>query len=70
MAKINFVPICSSCGAVISEEVDYKTITDYVETREGMLELKEKVIVPCRCRKCGETFTMISVPTKLPYNLG
>lgn len=69
MAEINFLPVCSACGSVIDEEIDYRE-AEYSENRQNNgFTLKHACeIVPRRCPKCAEWFDRITMPTKLPYS--
>lgn len=53
MAIIKFVPICSNCGAFITDDISY--------------EEKEAQITPYRCEYCEEQFEAIKMPFGLPY---
>ena len=51
MAQINFKPVCSNCGKVLNDTIDF----------DG-----DKVI-PEFCSHCGSWFDLITLPTDLPY---
>lgn len=62
MAIINFIPVCSACGAKINGTVSYERIPVV-----DIFILHDDVISPPYCSACGQSFTMIRIPTRLPY---
>lgn len=68
MAEIRFLPVCSSCRAILDDhEVDYRPcIEDIERTPKYKAELSHE-IVPNRCPKCGEHFERIVLYTDVPF---
>lgn len=68
MAEINFLPVCSACGSVIGEEIDYRE-AEYSENRQKTdSHLNAHEIIPRRCPNCAEWFDRITMPTRLPFS--
>lgn len=67
-AEINFAPICSKCGHIIFDEINFVE-----EELFGQLDkTSNKYVAPYRidpykCPHCGSYFKTISTPLKLPY---
>lgn len=62
MGKIIYKPHCASCGALINEEVVYRSheiryANGYLYHKSGFIDIE-----PNRCTRCGEIFEIIEVP--------
>ena len=66
MAKIRFKPICCNCGAVVHGIIDCAELMESIDSYPPKL-YKTYAITPEKCPKCGEKFTEITMPTKLPF---
>ena len=67
MARIKFIPVCSSCGKIIvdkidiaKEEVPFDTDTHYAAYGQ--------YVHPSMCCNCGAHFNCIEIPTALPFD--
>ena len=68
MAEIEFCPVCSECGAVQwGQEVNVEPVLLEAEGTEKLLYLQRHEITPSRCIKCGEPFSRVIMPIRLPY---
>ena len=69
MADIVFAPICSNCGLPIYMDIGVEYL-DYINsvgvTRNSKI-LHRIQISPHMCPNCGEYFTCVIMPTRLPY---
>ena len=65
MAKIKFIPVCSSCGAKINGTVDCTPVELQGASNE-MRIFNAYVITPPYCSSCGEPFEAIEMYTRLP----
>jgi DNA-directed RNA polymerase subunit RPC12/RpoP len=63
MTKIEYIPHCANCGALINEEIVYRE--DKVEVTNNAyirnLYLNSIKILPYRCSNCGEIFNKIEI---------
>ena len=67
MADIDFLPVCSKCGSVQwGEIIDVEAQLN--ETSERYKYCNSYRIYPSYCKKCGERFEQVRIPTKLPFN--
>lgn len=66
MASILFVPVCSECGNLITDEVDF--IEHNATNKAGNVLMKYQHIQPTECRKCGAEFEVIAMP-KFPVRV-
>ena len=65
-AEIHFAPICSNCGNVIFEEINFIGDETFYSDNRVICNMNH-TIVPHKCPKCGHIFTRIIMPCKLPY---
>ena len=69
MADIVFAPICSNCGLPIYMDINVEDL-DYINSvglsHESKI-LHHIQISPSVCPNCGEHFTLVKMPTRLPY---
>lgn len=68
MADIVFAPICSNCGLPIYMDIEVEDL-DYMK---DVFNPKSKIlhhiqISPSVCPNCGAHFTLVKMPTRLPY---
>lgn len=67
MAEIRFLPVCSSCRAILDDhEVDYRLCIEDIERAPKYKAEFSHEIVPNRCPKCGEYFERIVLYTDVP----
>lgn len=70
MAEIRFLPVCSNCRNVITEEIDWREDADYIPYGNNLNifdGFKTHHIVPSICPHCNCIFTKITMPAKLPF---
>lgn len=68
MAEIRFLPVCSSCRAILDDhEVDYRLCIEDIERAPKYKAEFSHEIVPNRCPKCGEHFERIVLYTDVPF---
>lgn len=76
MAEINFLPVCSNCRAILDDrEIDVKSVYERYNEYETWefkeltikdILMRQPMIQPYLCPNCGEVFTTITIPTRLP----
>lgn len=64
--SIEFLPVCSECGHIIRERVNY----DETPTRVGCISnyISRGEIEPHVCPNCGVVFERIILPRDLPFD--
>ena len=65
MAEILFTPVCSNCHKFLPY-VDYEEWVELI-TISKFEHIKRYSITPYSCPYCGEKFTRIEMPIRLPY---
>lgn len=67
-AEINFAPICSKCGHIIFDEINFveEELFDQLDKTSRNYAASYR-IEPYKCPHCGSYFKTISAPLKLPY---
>lgn len=68
MAEIRFLPVCSSCRAILDDhEIDYRPCIGEIEqVPDRVRSALDYEIIPNRCPKCGEHFERIVLYTDVP----
>ena len=71
MAEIRFLPVCSNCNWIITEEVGIEETTRLGNPVFNFYEhnFYERQIFPCKCKQCGAYFDSIIIPSTLPFQL-
>lgn len=73
VAQILFKPVCSKCGKVIEQRIDFITNVYPIDeikfiSDRTMITGKNYEIVPDKCPHCGAHFDMIALCGKLPFD--
>ena len=68
-ASILFQPVCSVCKRVLYEKIDFVERPDIIPNKLAHVKTNDDYyVVPKRCPYCDSFFTMIQMPTKLPFD--
>ena len=66
MAEIRFLPVCSNCKRIITEEV---CIEEIARSGTHIFNFYERQIFPPKCKQCGANFDAIAILSQLPFRL-
>ena len=58
MAEIKFLPVCSNCGKIIYQKIDYQHP-----------DLFRHEFTPAHCPHCWAMIESIMMPTRLPFDV-
>ena len=69
-ADIIFLPVCSNCGEVIKDEIDFKKTDDPIPYIDNKIYVpfERPSIYPAMCPKCKAFFNSIIINYKLPFD--
>ena len=68
MAEILFRPVCSNCNNQIHQLIEYDEEISEIDGNPRFRQCERYYITPKSCPYCGEFFTRIEMPTKLPFD--
>lgn len=66
MARIKFIPVCSSCGKIIVDKIDIAK--EEIPFDTDTLYAYHHYVHPSMCCNCGAHFDCIEIPTSLPFD--
>ena len=66
-STIMFVPICTRCGTIITEQVDLEASLDCIANTPH--KFINRRIIPEICPNCAAIFNQIEMPGGVPYKI-